>query len=163
MFAPKLIRFRSPAALLPSRSSDFRPLPPASVNSAPSAFKSPVSPAPHTPSFRSFTSLTSSTSLSQRAKASKLRASNPLSFQPFTNACFPKSFPLNILQIPRGCPHSPPIFPGVRTSVIPWDLRFLCFHTLTHSFAPRKTLSPIVSCSSALFAKNTRGGVCPSS
>jgi hypothetical protein len=95
MFAPKLIRFRSPALLLSSRSSDFRPLPPASVNSAPSALKSPVTLAPHTPSLRSSAFLTSFTSLFQRA-------SNPLSFQSFTNASSPNPFPLNILQMPRG-------------------------------------------------------------
>ena len=33
----------------------------------------------------------------------------------------------------------------------------VCFHTLTHSLAPRKTLSPIFSALPALFAQNTRG------
>ena len=46
----------------------------------------------------------------------------------------------------------------VRININPWHLRFLCFHTLTHSSALSKTLSPIVSCLSALFAQNTRGG-----
>ncbi len=49
----------------------------------------------------------------------------------------------------------------VRMNINPRHLRFLCFHTLTHSFALSKTLSPIVSCPSALFAQNTRGGVPP--
>jgi POT family proton-dependent oligopeptide transporter len=42
--------------------------------------------------------------------------------------------------------------------IIPWDLRFLCFHTVTHSFAPRNPVTPFRSMASALFAQNTRGG-----
>ena len=51
----------------------------------------------------------------------------------------------------------------VRINVIPNALAPLCFHTLTHSFAPRKTLTPAFSIISALFAQNTRGGVCRTS
>src|SRR5579862_373780 len=43
-------------------------------------------------------------------------------------------------------------------NIIPKVLAFLCFHTLTHSFAPRKTLSPIVSAYSTLFGENIRVG-----
>src|ERR1700723_3454151 len=42
-----------------------------------------------------------------------------------------------------------------------WDLPFLCFHTLTHSFVAGKMLSPFFSVSSALFGKNTRVGSTP--
>src|SRR5271154_4425741 len=45
----------------------------------------------------------------------------------------------------------------VRINIIPKPLALRCFHTLTHSFAPHKTLSPVVSNSSTLFAQNTRG------
>jgi hypothetical protein len=48
-----------------------------------------------------------------------------------------------------------PTLATVHISIIPWTLRFLCFHTLTHSFAPSKTLSPILSIASALFTQNT--------
>jgi hypothetical protein len=59
--------------------------------------------------------------------------------------------------------------PGGRgTPAIPRPHRYLvisslyhpivCFHTLTHSFAPCKTLSPISSMLSALFAQITRVG-----
>src|SRR5580704_1725609 len=41
----------------------------------------------------------------------------------------------------------------------PFFTAFLCFHTLTHSFASAKSLSSIFSRLSALFAQNTRGGV----
>src|SRR5580693_1312042 len=50
----------------------------------------------------------------------------------------------------------------VRINIIPKPLAFLCFHTLTHSFALRKTLSAVVSTSSTPFAQNTGGGVYPS-
>jgi hypothetical protein len=50
----------------------------------------------------------------------------------------------------------------VHINIIPRILAFLCFHTLTNSFASRKTLSPIVSSPSELFAQNTRGGGTPS-
>jgi hypothetical protein len=53
---------------------------------------------------------------------------------------------------------SPLCFARVRINIIPWDLRFLCFHTLTHSFATHKTLSHLLSGISGLFGKNTRGG-----
>jgi hypothetical protein len=53
---------------------------------------------------------------------------------------------------------SPLCFPRVHINIIPWDLRFLCFHTLTHSLATYKTLSHLLSGISALFGKNTRGG-----
>src|SRR5690348_13001385 len=46
----------------------------------------------------------------------------------------------------------------VPINVIPRQLSALCFHTLTHSFAPSKTLSPIFSFSCALLGENTRGG-----
>jgi hypothetical protein len=51
------------------------------------------------------------------------------------------------------------VFPRVSINIIPWHLLPLCFHTLTRSFALRKTLSPILSVLFALFAENTRGGV----
>jgi len=41
----------------------------------------------------------------------------------------------------------------------PFFATFLCFHVLTHSFAPAKSLSSMFSMLSALFAQNTRGGV----
>jgi hypothetical protein len=47
----------------------------------------------------------------------------------------------------------------VRININPRHLRSLCFHTVTHSFAPSKTLSPVVSYLSTLFPQNTRGGV----
>jgi hypothetical protein len=50
----------------------------------------------------------------------------------------------------------------VHINIIPRILAFLCFHTLTNSFASRKTLSPIVSSPSELSAQNTRGGGTPS-
>lgn len=51
----------------------------------------------------------------------------------------------------------PPLLQRVRIGFIRWNLRSLWFHTLTRSFATRKTPSPILSMLSALFAKNTRG------
>jgi hypothetical protein len=59
--------------------------------------------------------------------------------------------------IPPRCP-SPLSFARVHINIIPWDLGFLCFHTLTHSFAMHKTLSHLLSGISALFNENTRGG-----
>src|SRR5271169_4047399 len=56
-------------------------------------------------------------------------------------------------------PQPPPLFARVPINIIPWDLRSLCFHTLTHSFATGKMPSPLFSKVSALFGKNTRGGV----
>jgi hypothetical protein len=53
---------------------------------------------------------------------------------------------------------SPLVFAGVRIDIIPWDSFFLCFHTLTHSFAPCNPATPFRSIGSALFAQNTRGG-----
>ena len=50
----------------------------------------------------------------------------------------------------------------VHINIIPKALALLCFHTLTDSFARRKTLSPVVSISSTLFVQNTGGGVSPS-
>jgi hypothetical protein len=51
---------------------------------------------------------------------------------------------------------------GVHISIILWDLlwdlRFLCFHTLTHSFASCDPAAPFHSIPSALFGKNTRAG-----
>jgi len=49
-------------------------------------------------------------------------------------------------------------FRSVRINIIPNALASLCFHTLTHSFATRKTLTPAFSIVCALFAENTRGG-----
>lgn len=46
----------------------------------------------------------------------------------------------------------------VRINIIPFDLRFLCFHTVTHSFASSKVVSLVFSISCALFQQNTRGG-----
>jgi hypothetical protein len=42
-------------------------------------------------------------------------------------------------------------------NIIPRGLRVLCFHTLTHSFAHRKTLSPMFSAHSTLFPKHPGG------
>jgi hypothetical protein len=53
--------------------------------------------------------------------------------------------------------HSPLLLASLCNNIIPWDLRFLCFHTLTHSFVTSKTPSPLFSIVSALFAKNTPG------
>jgi hypothetical protein len=54
---------------------------------------------------------------------------------------------------------------GVHMSIILWDLlcdlRFLCFHTLTHSFARCDPATPFHSIPSALFGKNTRVGYTP--
>ncbi len=44
----------------------------------------------------------------------------------------------------------------VRNSFISCDLRFLCFHTLTHYFAAKKIPTPSFSVVSALFVQNTR-------
>jgi hypothetical protein len=79
--------------------------------------------------------------------------------------------PVGVLRKTRSLTHTDPsaplvsprcpatrCFAGVRINIIPWDLRFLCFHTLTHSFATHKTLSHLLSGISALFGKNTRGG-----
>ena len=59
-------------------------------------------------------------------------------------------------------PHSLLSFARVRININPWHLRSLCFHTLTHSSALPKTLSPIVSYCSTLFQRNTQEGVSPS-
>src|SRR5438552_4727065 len=62
------------------------------------------------------------------------------------------------------CPQIAPValcFPHlqrVRNLLIPHTLTFLCFHTLTNSFAIVKNTTPFLSCHSALFAKNTPGG-----
>jgi hypothetical protein len=47
----------------------------------------------------------------------------------------------------------------VRININPRHLRLLCFHTVTHSFAPSKMLSPIVSYLSTLFTQNIGRGV----
>jgi hypothetical protein len=62
------------------------------------------------------------------------------------------------VKIPLCTHRSPRVFAKVRINIIPWDLRFLCFHTVTHSFAPRNPVTPFRSMASALFAQNTRGG-----
>jgi|SRR5580658_1464069 hypothetical protein len=62
--------------------------------------------------------------------------------------------PQGPLTSPR-CP-SPLFLARVRNNIIPWDLRFLCFHTLTHSFVTSKTPSPSFSGVSALFGKYIR-------
>jgi hypothetical protein len=64
----------------------------------------------------------------------------------------------NLLFHPSVAVACPSLFARVRISIIPWGLLLLCFHTLTHSFALFKTLSPIFSTSSALFSQNTWGG-----
>src|SRR5271163_16471 len=43
--------------------------------------------------------------------------------------------------------------------LIPLLLVVLCFHTLTNSFAFAKNSTPLFSCNSKLFQKNTGGGV----
>jgi hypothetical protein len=50
---------------------------------------------------------------------------------------------------------SPVLLARVPINIIPRHLRFLCFHILTHSFAPPEMLSSINSISSSLFAQNT--------
>ena len=64
----------------------------------------------------------------------------------------------NCLRYPPAPATLPPLLQRVRTRFIRWNSPSLCFHALTHSFATRKTPSPILSMPSALFAKNTRGG-----
>ena len=64
----------------------------------------------------------------------------------------------NLLFHPSVAVACPSLFARVRISIIPWGLLLLCFHTLTHSFALLKTLSPIFSAPSTLFSQNTRGG-----
>src|SRR5271170_1905267 len=54
---------------------------------------------------------------------------------------------------------STPYLPRVRISIIPWNLHFFCFHTLTHSFALRTPSSLFPSTTCALFTQNTRVGV----
>jgi hypothetical protein len=54
-------------------------------------------------------------------------------------------------------------FRSIRINIIPRHLAVLCFHTLTHSSAPSKTLTPAFSIICALFPQNTRGGVCRTS
>jgi len=44
----------------------------------------------------------------------------------------------------------------VRINIISFDLRFLCFHTVTHSFALKKILSLVFSNPCTLFRENTR-------
>lgn len=46
----------------------------------------------------------------------------------------------------------------VRINVFPKGLRFLCFHTLAHSFALRNSSTLFASITSALFRQNTRVG-----
>ncbi len=53
---------------------------------------------------------------------------------------------------------SPTLFARVHISIIPWGLRSLCFHTLTHSFASRNPSTLLPSIISAPFSKNTGGG-----
>src|SRR5689334_10202519 len=68
--------------------------------------------------------------------------------------------PLSILNLPLRAVRSASVRIRVPISVIPRQIAVLCFHTLTHSFARSKTLSPIFSTPCALFTQNTRGGVC---
>src|SRR5579862_1438308 len=49
-------------------------------------------------------------------------------------------------------------FPRVHISIIPRHLRFLCFHTVTHSFVAADEVSPVFSIFSKLFAQNTGVG-----
>jgi len=49
------------------------------------------------------------------------------------------------------------LFSRVRIHLIPLNLRFLCFHTFTHSFVPSKITTLFFSYSSALFAQKHRG------
>ena len=55
---------------------------------------------------------------------------------------------------------------GVPYARLPLTLRpsplLLCFHTLTNSFAPLKSATPLFSCYSKLLSKNTGGGHTPS-
>src|ERR1700688_610646 len=48
------------------------------------------------------------------------------------------------------------LLPRVRINIIPQHLRSLCFHTLTHSFAPCHLASPLLSTASTLFAQNAQ-------
>jgi hypothetical protein len=67
--------------------------------------------------------------------------------------------PLSTLNVPLRAALCPPVRISVHIKVIPRHLAALCFHTLAHSFARSKTLSPIFSFPCALFAQNTLGGV----
>jgi hypothetical protein len=71
--------------------------------------------------------------------------------------------PLPILNFPLLTALFAPVPVSVPVNVIPRHLPALCFHALTHSFAPHKTLSPAFSIICALFPENTRGGGYPRS
>jgi hypothetical protein len=68
--------------------------------------------------------------------------------------------PLPILNFPLRAALFARVHVSVHINVLPRHLAALCFHTLTHSFALSKTLSPIFSFPCALFAQITRDGVC---
>jgi hypothetical protein len=51
------------------------------------------------------------------------------------------------------------LFSRVRIHLIPLNLRFLCFHTLTHSFASSNVTTSFFSIAFALFSQKHPGGV----
>ena len=53
---------------------------------------------------------------------------------------------------------STPSLSRVHINIIPWNLRFLCFHTLTHSFAMGNPSNSFPSRTCELFTQNTRVG-----
>src|SRR5271169_4917503 len=63
----------------------------------------------------------------------------------------------NLLFLASVVSAAPTLFARVHINIIPWGLRSLCFHTLTHSFALRNPSTSLSSTVSALFCKNTRG------
>jgi hypothetical protein len=95
------------------------------------------------------------------------RSSNSSSLGPYRSVLFPHfAIPLALFTpSPEGGSERNAVtegserrFPRVHISIIPRHLRVLCFHTLTHSFASAKSVSPTFSVSSKLFAQNTGVG-----
>jgi len=54
---------------------------------------------------------------------------------------------------------STPSLSRVHINIIPWNLRFLCFHTVTHPFAMGNPSKSFPSRACELFTQNTRVGV----
>jgi hypothetical protein len=81
------------------------------------------------------------------------------------NACHPEwregsAFPSFLPSFLPSFTAAGPVFARTRINIIPLVFRFLCFHTLTRSFAPRNPSTLLPSIASALFPQ-TPGGGCP--
>jgi hypothetical protein len=76
---------------------------------------------------------------------------------PFSPKVLQLVTPLYPKRIGRGAT----LFARLRINIIPWDLPFLCFRTLRHSFALCNPPTLLPSTVSALFHQNTRGDTPP--